>query len=63
LENDEHAEVSDHEGKAAILWKAFKERMGKSDKTNMIFNIHELYSSQNSDIFDSLIRLKRIHNF
>jgi hypothetical protein len=54
LENDEHAEVSDHEGKATILWKAFKERMGKSDRSNMLFNIHELYSSQNSDIFDSL---------
>jgi hypothetical protein len=54
LENDGHAEVSDHEGKAAILWKAFKERMGKLDKSNMLFNIHDLYSSQNSDIFDSL---------
>jgi hypothetical protein len=40
LENDEHAEVSDHEGKAAILWKAFKERMGKSDRSNMLFNVH-----------------------
>jgi hypothetical protein len=54
LENDEHAEVSNHDGKAAILWKAFKERMGKSDNTSMIFNIQELYPSQNSDIFDSL---------
>jgi hypothetical protein len=54
FENDEHAEVSDHDGKAVILWKAFKERMGKSDNTNMIFNIQELYPSQNSDIFDSL---------
>jgi hypothetical protein len=54
LENDEHAEVSDHEGKAAILWKAFKERMGKSDRSNMLFNVHELYSTQNSEIFDSL---------
>jgi hypothetical protein len=54
LENDERAEVSDHEGKAAVLWKAFKERMGKLDKTSMIFNIQELYPSQNSGIFDSL---------
>jgi hypothetical protein len=45
LENEEQAEVSDHDGKAAILWKAFKDRMGKSDSTNMLFNIPELYGT------------------
>jgi hypothetical protein len=54
LENDEQAKVSDHDAKAAILWKAFKERMGKSYSTNMLFNIQELYPSQNFDLFDSL---------
>jgi hypothetical protein len=28
LKNEDQMEISDHEGKAAILWKAFKERMG-----------------------------------
>jgi hypothetical protein len=54
LENDEQAKVSDHDGKASILWKAFKERIGKSDNTNMLFNVQELYASQDSHIFESL---------
>jgi hypothetical protein len=46
--------LSDHDGKAAILWKTFKDRMGKSDNIDMLFNIQELYASLSSDLFDSL---------
>jgi nitroimidazol reductase NimA-like FMN-containing flavoprotein (pyridoxamine 5'-phosphate oxidase superfamily) len=31
LVNDSLAEISDHDGKVDILWKAFKERMGMTD--------------------------------
>ena len=47
LENDDRAEISDHDGKANILWKAFKERMGVSDKTKMQFNLHDLFEERN----------------
>jgi hypothetical protein len=43
LLNDEQVEISDHDGKAALLWKTFKERMGQSDKTSMKFNLREMY--------------------
>jgi hypothetical protein len=46
--------LSDYDGKAAILWKTFKDRMGKSDNIDMLFNIQELYASLSSDLFDSL---------
>jgi hypothetical protein len=29
-------------------------KMGKSDSTNMLFNVQVLYASQDSDLFDSL---------
>lgn len=35
-------QVSDHEGKAAILWNAFRERMGVSMKPKMVFDLSEL---------------------
>jgi hypothetical protein len=43
LINEEHVEISDHDGKAALLWTTFKERMGQSDKTSMKFNLREMY--------------------
>jgi hypothetical protein len=43
LLNEEHVEISDHDGKVALIWKTFKERMGQSDKTSMKFNLGEMY--------------------
>jgi hypothetical protein len=43
LLNDEQVEILDHDGKAALLWKTFKERMGQSDKTSIKFNLTEMY--------------------
>jgi mannosylglycoprotein endo-beta-mannosidase len=42
LTNQDLAEISDHDGKASILWNAFKDRMGTSDKPDMHFNLSEL---------------------
>jgi hypothetical protein len=56
LLNDEQVEISNHDGKAALLWKTFKERMGQSDKTSMKFNMREMYG-QNLDP-DSLAALE-----
>jgi hypothetical protein len=36
-------EISDHNGKADILWKAFKERMGTSENLSMKFNLNDLF--------------------
>jgi hypothetical protein len=35
LKNEDLADISDHDGKAAILWESFKDRMGKSDNPNL----------------------------
>jgi hypothetical protein len=52
---DNKTECSDHDGKAEILWKAFKERMGSSDNTSMKFNLHELLGVNiDRDLLDSL---------
>jgi hypothetical protein len=42
-------EVFDHEGKAAILWKAFKDRMGQSDHPEMQFNLETILESNISE--------------
>ena len=36
-------EVTDHEGKAPILWEAFRKRLGQSNGHNMYFDLHDLY--------------------
>jgi hypothetical protein len=43
LMNESLAEITDHDVKADILWKSFKERMGKTDKPDMQFNLQEIY--------------------
>ena len=55
LKNDHQVDITDHEGKAAILWTAFKDRMGKSDNTQMHFDLHSLYGvPQDLDMFQQL---------
>jgi hypothetical protein len=43
LMNESLAEIADHDGKADIFWKVFKERMGKFDNPSMQFNLHDFY--------------------
>jgi regulator of replication initiation timing len=43
LVNENLAEIIDHDGKADILWKAFKQRMRKTDRPNMQFNLQDIY--------------------
>jgi hypothetical protein len=40
------AEISDHDGKASILWNAFKDRMGTSNTPDMHFNLSELFGER-----------------
>jgi hypothetical protein len=55
LSTDDSEEITDQEGKASILWKAFKDRMGKCEKPKMPFNLDEIYGqSNNEDILHSL---------
>jgi hypothetical protein len=55
LKNDDHIEISDHEGKASILCKAFKDRMGQSEKPDMLFHLPDfLENHSSSNLFDSL---------
>jgi hypothetical protein len=55
LKNTKGAEISDHEGKAEILWSTFKERMGTSDNVAMHFNLSNLFGSpENPDFLHAL---------
>jgi hypothetical protein len=45
LTNEEQAKIIDHDGKATVLWKAFREGMGTADKPNMLFNPVEIYGN------------------
>jgi hypothetical protein len=55
LVNDSLAEISDHDGKADILWKAFKERMGMTDSPTMHFDLQDLFGiNVNADTFAQL---------
>jgi hypothetical protein len=42
LQDSNGNQVSDHEGKAAIFWKVFKDRMGVTDNPKMVFDLTEL---------------------
>jgi hypothetical protein len=48
-------EITDHDGKADILWKAFKERMGTTDNLSMKFKLHEIFGdSIDRQLLDNL---------
>ena len=49
LQDSSQNEVSDHDGKAAILWDRFKGRMGQSNGTSMHFNLQDLYTANNNE--------------
>jgi hypothetical protein len=55
LRNKDLVEISDHKGKAGILWEAFKDRMGKSDNPEMHFNLHDFFGEgMSSDLRNPL---------
>jgi hypothetical protein len=55
LTTEELEEITDHEGKASILWKAFKDRMGKFENPQMLFKLEEIYGqSNNEEVLHSL---------
>jgi hypothetical protein len=54
LQNDDLADITDHDGKAEILWKAFKERMGTYGNSPMKFNLDDLCEPISSDMRNSL---------
>jgi hypothetical protein len=55
LKNEDQMEISDHEGKAAILWKTFKDRMGQSENPSMLFNLIEILEDHSqTNLFASL---------
>ena len=55
LKNSDQADIFDHDGKADILWKAFKERMGNAESPEMCFNLSDFFGNgMDSDTRDSL---------
>jgi hypothetical protein len=49
-------EIADHEGKASILWQAFKERMGQSDNPEMQFNLPDFIESNVSEEMNNTLQ-------
>ena len=48
-------DISDHAGKAAILWEAYQKRMGTSEKTTTQFDLESLYGQQiDASVFENL---------
>ena len=45
LLNNDQAKVTDHEGKAAILWETSKSRLGQSNGHSMHFELNDLYEN------------------
>lgn len=44
LQEDKGCEIQDHQGKASLLWEAYKERLGSSEFLVMHFNLLDLIS-------------------
>ena len=42
LLNEDQVEITDHEGKEAILWEAFRKRLGQSTGHTMHFDLNDL---------------------
>jgi hypothetical protein len=52
---ENESKITDHDGKADILWKAFKERMGTTENLSMKFNLHEIFGySLDRQLLDNL---------
>jgi hypothetical protein len=45
LLNEQGQWVQDHEGKAGLLWNAFKKRMGVSSNPTMVFDLQSLITA------------------
>ncbi|XP_071685170.1 uncharacterized protein [Lolium perenne] len=56
LQNSDQVEIADHEGKAAILWQAFKNRMGQSDNPAMQFNLQDFIESTVSEDMNNMLQ-------
>lgn len=53
LINSDGTIVTDHEQKASILWTAFKERLRKSEFTNLTYNLSSLLTAHNLEHLDA----------
>lgn len=54
LQNEDQVDIFEHARKAAILWDAFKKRLGTSQETNMHFDLHGLYEHHHDQtLFDN----------
>lgn len=42
LQNEQGAWISDHQGKAGLLWSSFKSRMGQTSNPNMLFDLSSM---------------------
>lgn len=55
LQNDDKVKITDHDGKSAILWNAFKQRLGMTEETTMHFDLRDILHQQlDHALFESL---------
>jgi hypothetical protein len=44
LRNDQGIWIQDHEGKAGIIWNAFRNRMGVTETPTMLYDLDSLFT-------------------
>jgi hypothetical protein len=51
--NSEDSIVTDHDQKANLLWSSFKQRLGVSEFSSMVFNLSSLLTEHNLQVLDA----------
>ena len=59
--NDEDGNpVQNHDHKAAIIWKSFKDRLGKSIEPHMLFNLEEIIQPSDLSALEAPFTMEEI---
>ena len=60
VKSDDGREINDHDQNDVILWKSFKNKLGKTDQFNMLFDLQSLIMTQELSSLEELFPLKRL---
>jgi hypothetical protein len=62
LKNEQDMEFTDHESKAAILWKSFKGRLGQTRDTSWNFDLQSMITPQDLSMVEAPFSNEEIDN-
>lgn len=64
LKNDQGVWIQEHEGKAGLLWSAFRNRMGYTSSPNMLFDLSSMFTAVDGlDLLVNPFQAKEIDAF